>query len=215
MNVYADISKKEACRIALSEMLKEDLSDKVSKHRPYIYDSDKIQRGDKNVNSFLHIADIYELNGKPRFKTSWVVMFRPKMISLSMGFVVVVNKSDGKILYSYHDTVAKSIVDGAFKEEVYIHKAYIQAAIEFHKKNGVWPKNVDDIKQNLQSVKLRLEQQRADVLVLSFSDFPWAYSVVFVDNEYKVNLVGNDNFKSESVEEFIRTMINNISQKYQ
>ncbi len=106
--IFTDgVTREEAKIIAQREYLNSNSNDGFNTGSARVYDSNKILKLNPDKVSFVTHEKIYEKNRKKlKFNNSWYVSFKPKFFNFfSSYYLVVLNKNDGQVQYSYDSNV--------------------------------------------------------------------------------------------------------------
>ena len=110
VDISDGVSRKEAKIIAKKELLRLSLDDEIKKNPSRIYEAPEVKYSNKKLDSDMHLYDVFESNGNSKFRDAWYVLFKPKFISISTGFLAVVNKKNGEIMFPQSGNFVEGMV---------------------------------------------------------------------------------------------------------
>ena len=217
------ISRNDAKKIAVEELSKLKLEQEIRKKNPIIYDANEINYANTKIDTFLYIADVFSGEGKSKYDNSWFVIFKPRATSFNSGFLVVINKIDGSIEYSYLGNIVTDLFSLIIKKDLNSYEVYVKAVIEYHKENHIWPNNKNEFKVYVKEVsegprqeslkqdwaELMLSSVNEREIILSSKKALWFYKIVFENNNYKIFLF-NKNMDSGEMSESLQNIIYGI-----
>ena len=214
INTSDGVNRKEAKIIAKNELLRLNLDDEIKKNPLSIYESSEVKYSNKKIDSDIHLYDVFDSNGNPKFEDAWYVLFKPKFISISTGFLTVVDKKNGEIVYSQSGDFVEGMVVPLLEKKINDHEKYMKAAIAFHKENKQWPATIDELRDYLDNPNedinnLSITIKNEEEMSLFHKNTLWTYVLKFSNGDYSVKF-DTPQTKPENFRDSIGNMLDSI-----
>lgn len=215
IDVLDGIGREEAKIIAKKELLRLNLDGGIKRNPSKIYASSEVKYSNKKIDSDIYLYDVFENNGNSKFRNSWFVMFKPKFISINTGFLAIIDKENGEVMYTQSGDFIEGMAVPLFKKKVKNHEKYMKAVIRYHKENKQWPTKIDEIKSSMDIPNedinnLTITVKNEQKITLFFKDVFWSYVIKFIDNDYNVKFSAPQ-IKPNDLQDSIKKMLDRIN----
>jgi hypothetical protein len=187
------MDRKEAKKIAIEELLRLKMGDQVNKNRSVIYDSSVVSWSNTKIDSDIYMHNIFDDTGQSRFKDAWIILFKPRLMSFSTGFLVVVDKKSGAIKHTHSGNIGEGLAE-IFKDKIERDAKYIEEIIKYHKQKQHWPFAISGVMEHVKDVKVNdpdnfiITVKNDQEMLLSNKEIIWSYLITVQDNKYDVRL---------------------------